>query len=1157
MALLITIIFVALVWFVGPLVAIAGHEVLSSLVARLVGTLILVFLWGMFVVVYYARKNKKELANPEKAAAKEKELSSRSRLKEEIDLIRERFKSAIRIVTTSNFYGPGSRSRYALPWYLVLGSKDCGKTSLMLNSGMQFPLNEQADRYLYELKSTEHCEWLYGNQAVFLDTPGSYTEHSDNEKQRIWQAFLKRLFRVKPASPLSGIIMCVSIRDILEPDGAKREHLARNIRSRLSEALKSLRAYVPVYLLFTKCDAVPGFAEFFAHLPRSEREQIFGCPSQSDTMEPGTVRTEIKDLLQRLNTQIVGKIHQERDIPSRGGIFRFPQELAALGPRIDDFIFEAFGPSRYHRPVMFRGFFFTSALSVQDVLGASAKQGEYKFQTGFQASLGDYAKGFFTLRLLEDYIIPEARLGGADKERIWGLRFRRYAMQLTACAAFLFIAAFLGISFVNNYSRVDSLDKIYTVFDSEREKVTAPIDSKSVLPELGVMEKATEIYSPAEDSAISYGLGLYQGKTFNKATNAAFLGILNNRFLPPIRVEAAQKVDEAISGNISDLKSALRAYIMLCQPKYMNEGFLIGWLERQWSGRYLGQADTQSGLKHYMEYLLEHGIVPVEPDQALLDRARQALLKIPLADLAYQRMQEEAEESGVPPFTFRNSLGEAMSPFEGDTYPISCLYTKEGHAKYLIERCPKIIISLTDENWIFGSNALSLSELDVDKVYKSVRAMYFRDYTKYWSEAVQKLSIRTPTTLDDAAKLADQLTSGASPAVLVLRDLRANTDLIVEQSKTGKALTDAAINKAGRRVAPTLGSQGAKILKEQAKEGLAENIENAQKDALTVKQYFTALDALLDENGNASPPLKAANDDLLSAGAYWGKLGSSDDGVQSVFNALLAIINDKDDTLRKLETSATRLPVPIRNWYLPVLNGGLQRMLSIAAENINRNYHERVLSVYNRDLRGLYPFDSASDKDVNLNDFAAFFCVGGTLDSFHDAYLSPFINKNGTPRTIMGRTLPVSSASIASLQKANRVQSAFFTSGRDLGINFLMEPYAMDASLKRVALANADKAISYWHGPVTGVGFSWPQGGGNQASLSTEDLSGVTSQKATRGEWALFRLLQGGTIKSHEGTTCLIELQQNGKWAQFLIQFRNKENPFDPSVCSFALPDSI
>ena len=1161
LALALMSFFVLLVWFLGPYIAIAEHKVLESVISRLIATLVLVFLWGLFVAIFYSRRRRKELADPEKAAAAEQREQARTVVREERDYIRDKIKNAIRIVTHSNFYGGGSRSRYSLPWFLIIGPENCGKTSFLLNSGLQFPFNEQADRHLYQLKATTRCETMFANQAVFVDTPGGYTDsRRESGQNNLWQLLLKRIFHSRPARPANGIIVCISMRDIMDADVARREHIARTIRERLSEALQALRTHVPVFLVFTKCDVIPGFAQFFAQLPRVEREQMFGCPAGSGlSMDVGNLRKETAEMFQTLNAQIISKIHQERDMTARGEIFRFPQELAALAPNIEDFIAEALGPSRYHRPVMFRGFFFTSALSSQDVLKSAARGGELAFQTGFQPSQGDYAKGFFILRLLQDCVIPEASLAGSDKEHLWALRLRRHGLQLAATALFLFLATFLGISFINNYLNIESIAELHSTFEEQRRAVPQPSDAKALLPELGTIEKTLYVYNPEEDSSISYGLGLYQGNAVGQAAQAAYLGELNDRLLPQVRQTAAQKIEQSLT-NVGELKPALRAYLMLCEPKHIKRDFISDWLERQWSSQFMGDAATQDALARHMDYAIRHGIRPMEPNQALLDKARQALLKVPLAELAYQQMKEEAQENGKPPFTFRTSLGESMSPFDGDTYPIPYLYTRKGYEEYCVERCPAIIRSMTDDSWIFGSNPLTLSSLDMDRIYRDVRAMYFRDYTSFWTEAVRKLNVPSPRTLSAAAKTAESLTAGISPVTLVLREVRDNTNLILAETEAdpvASTLAAQAQNQAARKVGGVLGAQVGRAVTQSAADKLAavtaKARAEAQKDARAVRQYFLPLVSLIDADGNAAPALKAAHDAMVDTGTYLTKLHSSDDPAQRVFTALLEIADTKDETLRELESAAGKLPPPVRGWYESVPSGSLRRMLSLAADYINQSYRQRVVQLYERDLSHYYPFNSQTDHDVSLDAFSSFFRAGGTLDSFYDAYLRPFTNSNGTLRSIMGRTLPLSSQALTQLTRANRVQSAFFSSGRELGINFTMEPYALDASMKQVTFAMDNETVSYWHGMVQGNNFSWPANH-SRAWLEMTDLNGISQRHDARGDWAVFRILQAGTIKKQENNTCLIEIRQNGSLAQFLIQFRNKLNPFDPTVCSFTLP---
>lgn len=119
---------------------------------------------------------------------------------------------------------------------------------------------------------------LFANQAVFIDTPGTYTEgNGESETHGLWTALLRRLFRARPAKALNGVIVCVPMREMLDADSTQYEHLARTLRARLGEVLRQLRTCVPVYLVFTKCDAIPGFARF-SRICRAASEQIFGVP---------------------------------------------------------------------------------------------------------------------------------------------------------------------------------------------------------------------------------------------------------------------------------------------------------------------------------------------------------------------------------------------------------------------------------------------------------------------------------------------------------------------------------------------------------------------------------------------------------------------------------------------------------------------------------------------------------------------------------------------------------------------------------------------------------------------------------------------------------------------------------------------------------------
>ncbi|MDR2443001.1 MAG: type VI secretion system membrane subunit TssM, partial [Deltaproteobacteria bacterium] len=560
------VIVVALIWIIGPSIIVSGNQILTSFNARLAATIGLFVMWLLFMTTFKSINSKLENKDPEKLANKQKQAEAKKQEKLERNHTKQMIKGTVKTIETSGYFGPDGRSKYSLPWYLVIGSNNSGKTLALLNSGQKFPINEQADRNLYKLNATSQPQVLFGNQAIYIDTPGSYLEITPgNSGDSRWSDLLNALYNARPARPINGVIVTLSLRDLMREDQTVYEHLARITRDRLNEVLKTLKTEVPVYLLLTKTDAVPGFFTFFSELSRSEREQIFGFHNFKGQMEPGRVRAEVADLLKNLNSQVFSKIHHERALSSRGDILNFPRELEKLSANLEDYISEAFGPSRYHRPVMFRGFFFTCSVSSQNAFNTD-EHGEWSFQTGYQPALGEYAKGFFLSRVFTEAIIPEAGLAKDARKKFAGLRFSQQAGKIVIFGVMLTLGLLLALSFSNNFSKLHELDLFSTEIEAKINTNKNPEGPKYVLPELQAFESAFNVFNPAIDSKLKYGLGLYKGDKARNVVGKAHKTDLNQRFLPLIRADAALQVENSL-GNIGELKKNLRAYLMLCQPE--------------------------------------------------------------------------------------------------------------------------------------------------------------------------------------------------------------------------------------------------------------------------------------------------------------------------------------------------------------------------------------------------------------------------------------------------------------------------------------------------------------------------------------------------------------------------------------------------------------
>src|SRR5690606_33324309 len=138
---------------------------------------------------------------------------------------------------------------------VIIGPPGAGKTTVLANSGLDFPLARQFGKEaLRGVGGTRHCDWWFTDRAILLDTAGRYTtQDSDAQADAAGRiAFLKLLRRFRSRQPINGVILAISAMDLITAGEAERERHIQAIRARLAELGQTLGIDVPVYLLVTK-----------------------------------------------------------------------------------------------------------------------------------------------------------------------------------------------------------------------------------------------------------------------------------------------------------------------------------------------------------------------------------------------------------------------------------------------------------------------------------------------------------------------------------------------------------------------------------------------------------------------------------------------------------------------------------------------------------------------------------------------------------------------------------------------------------------------------------------------------------------------------------------------------------------------------------------
>ncbi|MCW4292545.1 MAG: type VI secretion system membrane subunit TssM, partial [Candidatus Thiodiazotropha taylori] len=262
-----------IIWLIGPLFGFAGSEPLASPMARLIAIGVIILLWAANQArrLFAARKKNQQMLESVVGQKEQTSVSSQESA-EEVQILGQRLDDAIRILKESKLGGKqDSQYLYQLPWYMFIGPPGSGKTTALLNSGLHFPLADKLGNDAVQgIGGTRNCDWWFTDDAVLLDTAGRYTTQDSYEEvdRAAWMGFLDLLKKHRKRRPINGALVAISVEDILQLTDIERINHAKAIRLRVKELIDHFGIRFPIYVLFTKCDLLAGFNEFFENLSR-------------------------------------------------------------------------------------------------------------------------------------------------------------------------------------------------------------------------------------------------------------------------------------------------------------------------------------------------------------------------------------------------------------------------------------------------------------------------------------------------------------------------------------------------------------------------------------------------------------------------------------------------------------------------------------------------------------------------------------------------------------------------------------------------------------------------------------------------------------------------------------------------------------------------
>ncbi len=403
-----------------------GRNFGTKYILLCVGGILLVIILLLIVYLLWRNLQNQRASRMEGAlgeAMKSKELQ-KEQIKAAIGSLRERWDQAVKTLKASgvNIYG--------LPWVLIIGEPQSGKTTTLRESGLDFPLGKDA---LSGSGGTVNCDWWFTNDGVIIDTAGRFTMPVDAAPDREeWRAFLKLLVRYRPKCPISSVVVTIPATSLLEDSPKVLEEKAQKIRDKLLELVAELGVEYPVYIMVSKSDLVGGFTEFCASLTSLENTQILGWNRpyvESHPYDPREFDGFFNAQAQRFHRWILRELRDKPVGEEADGIYSFYANIRGIKAPLSTYLSIIFKDDRFHAPLFWRGLFFSSGLQqgsaiISAIEGGEKKQFTSRVKGAFSSSRPYFVYHFYKKVFLENGLVKRV---GKLSRREMRLRFAALA----------------------------------------------------------------------------------------------------------------------------------------------------------------------------------------------------------------------------------------------------------------------------------------------------------------------------------------------------------------------------------------------------------------------------------------------------------------------------------------------------------------------------------------------------------------------------------------------------------------------------------------------------------------------------------------------------------------------------------------------------------
>jgi type VI secretion system protein ImpL len=910
-----------------------------------------------------------------------------------------------------------------------------------------------------------------------------------------------------------------------------------------------------VYLLVTKTDLVPGFVEMFGDLRDKERGQIWGVslPLMASPDERADMLGErLQELFDVAGQRSFPRLTEERRVDARFKIFEFSQQLEAFGQNLSALVTELFAENVYQDAPILRGVYFTSGTQegrpidriMQNMAAAFGVSG----RAGAAAAITK-PKSYFLRDVFTNVVFPDQQAAVRSTRVMRKERGRRLAITAAACvlaAGFLFLPI-RSYSTNSGYAK-DALRAIDKLASSKTSKEGAGLVSAESLESI-------------EELAKSLAEGDSSSVLFPRASVTKQLRTSVERLVvrPIVRADLAKAASLGGLG-ASDLMDALVLHLLLTQDKQPDEPTprtdrweaAVKLTAEKAAARWVALTNQPAAgraprvlenlVKFYVSGIMDPADM-IDRDKKFVNYARTILIGSgddPLAEIINDpSMPRDLKAidllgSAVVMFTppQQGKASKKESAVRGAFTPDGYQAVKKRLAQ--LEKAQD-----DDENsWILGKERKAKDARAIAKI----KADYFVQYIEAWKRFLLTLTMREPTSLDEARALIKKLTSD-KPFEATWKNINENL-VLKDESLADKALgmLAGAANKAAA-------SKGIKDPRGKGKRG---DVEDEDRVPTGAKQVETAFEGLLRFGSVKPTGFEQYGQILTELGAAMGEQGMPDG--KAFQTAIRSARTNLSNLIARYDDQGWEQGM-LEKILMPPLRGGEVAVVGASADSANRKWCETVFVAFDQLLAGKYPFASGRGE-AKIADIEKFFQPAtGTLWQYYTDSLAADIERVGTMfRLKEGGAVHYRDDFLKFLTHAAELTTRIFAKepskiGLPIGIH--IRP---SAQYSKIIFDLGTKKITGLNSMDRWDEFVWPiRRAQFRLFVKTDEVETIGPRD--EGEWAFFYLLAAGQNPSKNGDYVTVTYTPNYGQNKVLVDF--KPENIREIFQKFALPKSI